>query len=123
MIIKVSKDCRIEGSDGMQFILQVRERITDRAVGGRVSDRAGELSDWKNKGYYGNLGQVMGAILKRVVLTGSQKVTLQQLKDHVDRVAAHLERACEGVVTARSAAEMEGQVDIEGLDELFSEAV
>ena len=122
MIIKLSKDCRIDASDGLQFTIQTRELITDRAVGGKVSKRAGELSEWKNRGYYGSLVQALNGVLRRTLVVDAHEVSVTQLRNHIDQVAAHLEKSCEGVVTARSAAELEGVVDIEGLDAMFSEA-
>ena len=121
MIIKLSKDCRIAGEDGIQFTLQVRERITDRAVGGKVSDRAGEMSNWKTRGYYGSLEQAFKAVLKRSVLTQRGEVDAKKLIVHLEAVTKRIEAVCEGLVGAAGAADMEGQVASEDLDELFAE--
>ncbi len=121
MIIKLSKDCRIVGEDGIQFTLQVRERVTDRAVGGRVSDRAGEMSGWKSKGYYGTLAAACHGVLKRVAITKKGECSVKDLVAHLDRVALRIEKACEGVVSARGAAELAGTVTAEELDALFED--
>jgi hypothetical protein len=121
MIIKLSKDCRIEGSDGLQFVVQVREQITDKAVGGKVSEHAGELSGWRNRGYHGTLPQALNGVLKRTLVTGKQEVSVKQLIAYLDLVTQRLVRASEGVTSARAAAEMEGSVDPEEFDALFAE--
>ena len=123
MIIKLSKDCRIAGEDGIQFTLQVRERITDRAVGGKVSDRAGEMSGWKTRGYYGTLAQACNAVLKRSLLTKRGEADVRKLVAHLDELTARIEAVCEGIVGAKGAAELQVTVLGDDLDELFSEAV
>ena len=122
MIIKLSKDCRIAGEDGIQFTLQVRERITDRAVGGKVSDRAGEMSGWKTRGYYGTLAQACNAVLKRSLLTKRGEADVRKLVAHLDELTARIEAVCDGIVGAKGAAELDGTVLGDDLDELFSEA-
>ena len=121
MIIKLAKDCRIVGEDGIQFTLQVRERVSDKAVGGKVSDNAGELSGWKTKGYYGSLGQACQGVMKRVTLTKGGQVTVRDLMTHLEQLTRRIEQACEGVVSARAAAELNGQVDAAVLDALFED--
>lgn len=119
MIIKLSKDCRIEASDGLQFTLQVRERVSSKGVGGKVSSRVGELTDWKNKGYYGTISQAMKAVLKRSILTKRDEVDAKELAAYLEKVTRRIENACEGLVKASSAAQLVGVVEADTLDELF----
>lgn len=121
MIIKLSKDCQIVGEDGMQFVLQAREIVSDKAVGGKVSDRAGKLSGWRTKGYYGSLKQACDAAMRFSLIAAKGQPSIRALMAHMDAVAGRIERACEAVVTAKAAAELDGTVVPEDLDldELF----
>ena len=121
MIIKVAKDCRVVADDGLQFVVQVRERIGDKSVGGKVSERAGELSDWRTRGYHGTLAQAMQSVLKLAIMSKSGEKNAKELIAYIETVARRIDQVCEGVVGARAAAELDGAVNADDLDELFAE--
>lgn len=119
MIVKLSSDCRIDASDGLSFTLQVRKPITEKTVGGKVSKRAGQMGNWENKGYYGNMLGAMNGVIKYSLLHGSEEKELKEAIVVMAMLVRRVESACEGMVSATSAATFSGVVEAEDLDSLF----
>ena len=116
MIIKLAKDVRLKGEDGVQFTLQVLR------TKGEESRDVGEKF-WYTLGYYGDLQSAMKGVLKHSVLSGKAEVSGKQLAQHVDMVMARIVSACEGVMSAKSAADYDGTVTADALDELMQSEV
>ena len=120
MIIKLANDCRILGEDGVQFTLQSRKVVGELCVTGKPSKRAGE-ERWSNMGYYPTLATALLGAMKYSILGSDQELTAKKLHALVTGFEVRVKSLCEGILTAAGAADLEGAVEAEDLEDLFSD--
>ena len=121
MIIRLANDCRIVGEDGVQFTLQGRKVVGELCKSGKPSKRAGE-ERWDNMGYYPTLATALLGAMKYAILGSDQELTAKKLHALVTGFEARVTSLCAGILTAAGAAELEGAVEAEELEDLFSDA-